>query len=65
MDNDFKVLLQAVIDASGIGKSSLDEVQKVLNKYHLNLTADLNRAELIKTIRHIVPELEKELKKIK
>lgn len=64
MDNDFKVLLQAVIDASGIGKSSLDEVQKVLNKYHLNLTADLNRAELIKTIRHIVPELEKELKKI-
>ena len=64
MDNDFKVLLQAVIDASGIGKSSLDEVQKILNKYHLNLTADLNRAELIKTIRHIVPELEKELKKI-
>ena len=64
MDNDFKVLLQAVIDASGIGKSSLDEVQKVLNKYHLNLTADLNRAELIKTVRHIVPELEKELKKI-
>ena len=38
--NDFKVLLQAVLDSSGIGKSDIAEVQKVLNKYHLNLAAD-------------------------
>jgi len=62
--NDFKVLLQAVLDSSGIGKSDIAEVQKVLNKYHLNLAADLNKAELIKTVKQIVPELEAELKKI-
>ncbi len=64
MDNDFKVLLQAVIDASGIGKSSLDEIQKVLNKYHLNLTADLDKAKLLKTIKQVAPQIEKELKEI-
>ena len=62
--NDFKILLQAVLDSSGIGKSDIAEVQKVLNKYHLNLAADLNKAELIKTVKQIVPELEAELKKI-
>ncbi|MSS09509.1 phage tail tape measure protein [Clostridium sp. WB02_MRS01] len=62
--NDFKVLLQAVLDSSGIGKSDIAEVQKVLNKYHLNLAADLNKAELIKTVKQIVPELEAEIKKI-
>lgn len=62
--NDFKVLLQAVLDSSGIGKSDIAEVQKVLEKYHVNLTADLNKAEIIKTIKQIVPELEAELKKI-
>ena len=62
--NDFKVLLQAVLDSSGIGKSDIAEVQKVLNKYHLNLAADLNKAELIKTVKQIVPEIEAELKKI-
>lgn len=62
--NDFRVLLQAVLDSSGIGKSDIAEVQKVLNKYHLNLAADLNKSELIKTVKQIVPEIEAELKKI-
>lgn len=62
--DEFKVLLQAVLDSSGIGKSDIAEVQKVLEKYHVNLTADLNKAELLKTIKHVIPELEAELKKI-
>ncbi|WP_099467734.1 phage tail tape measure protein [Konateibacter massiliensis] len=62
--DEFKVLLQAVLDSSGIGKSDISEVQKVLDKYHLNLAADLNKAELIKTVKQILPELEAELKKV-
>lgn len=62
-NNDFKVLLQAVLDSSKIGQSDIQEVQKVLSKYHLNLTADLDKAQLLKTVKSIVPELEKELKK--
>lgn len=64
MGEDFKILLQAVLDSSHIGKSDIAEVQKVLSKYHLKLSAELNQAELLKTIKQVVPELEKELKKI-
>lgn len=61
--NDFQLLLQAVLDSSSIGQSDIAKVQKVLNKYHLNLTADLDKAQLLKTVKAIVPELEAELKK--
>lgn len=62
--NDFKILLQAVLDANSIGESDIKKIQKVIEKYHLNLTADLDKAGIISEIKKIVPELEAELKKI-
>lgn len=64
MGDDFKVLLEAILDTDSIGKSDIAKVQKVLDKYHLNLSADLDKAELLKTVKQIVPELERELSKI-
>nr|DAH15319.1 MAG TPA: minor tail protein [Caudoviricetes sp.] len=64
MGDDFKVLLEAILDTDSIGKSDIVKVQKVLDKYHLNLSADLDKAELLKTVKQIVPELERELSKI-
>lgn len=62
--NDFKILLQAVLDANSIEESDIKKIQKVIEKYHLNLTADLDKAGIISEIKKIVPELEAELKKI-
>lgn len=62
--NDFKILLQAVLDANSIRESDIKKIQKVIEKYHLNLTADLDKAGIISEIKKIVPELETELKKI-
>lgn len=64
MGDDFKVLLEAILDTDSIGKSDIAKVQKVLDKYHLNLSADLDKAELLKTVKQIAPELERELSKI-
>ena len=64
MGDDFKVLLEAILDTDSIGKSDIVKVQKVLDKYYLNLSADLDKAELLKTVKQIVPELERELSKI-
>lgn len=64
MGNDYKILLQAILDTTGIGKSDLAPIQKVLDKYPLNLTVDLNKDELLRSIRQIGPELESEFKKI-
>lgn len=62
-NTDFKVLIQAVLDSKSIGKSDIAEIQRVIEKYHLNLTADLNKAEIIKSVRQVIPQLEAELKK--
>lgn len=64
MDNQFQILLKAVLDASNIGESDISRVQKVIDKYTVNLTTDLDKAQLLKTAKAIVPELEAELKKI-
>ena len=64
MNKDFRVLLQAVLDSKSIDKSSITEIQKVLEKYHVNLNADINKVEIIKSVKKIVPELKKELQKI-
>lgn len=64
MTNDFSILLKAVLDSSGIGKSDIDKVQKVLNKHVLNFATDIDKATLLKTVKEIVPEVEAELKKI-
>ena len=62
--NDFKILLQAVLDANSINQSDINKIQKVIEKYHLNLTADLDKAFIITEIKKIVPQLEAELQKI-
>lgn len=62
--NDFKVLLEAVLDANSIKQSDISKIQKVIEKYHLNLTADLDKASIIAEIKKIVPQLEAELQKI-
>ena len=62
--NDFKILLQAVLDSNSIGQSDINKIQKVIDKYHLNLTADLDKATILSEIKKIVPQLETELKKM-
>lgn len=63
-NTDFSVLIKAVLDASSIGKSDITEVQKVISKYTLNLATDIDKAELLKSVKAFIPELETELKKI-
>lgn len=63
-NNDFRVLLQAVLDSNSIGQDDINKIQKVISKYHLNLTADLDKASVVAEIKKIVPQLEAELKKM-
>lgn len=61
--NDFKVLLRAVLDSNSVGRSDIEKIQNVVNKYHVNLTADLDKASMLAEIKKIVPQLEAEIKK--
>ena len=62
--NDFKVLLQAVLDSNSIGQADIAKIQKVIQKYHLNLAVDIDKATIVNDIKKVVPQLEKELKKL-
>lgn len=62
MATDNTILLNAVLDASGISREDIAKVQKILNKYPLKLNTKLNRASLMKQLREIAPSLEAELK---
>lgn len=59
-----KILLQAVLNSKSIRQSDIAKIQKVVDKYHLNLTADIDKAAAIAKVRKLVPQLEAELKKI-
>lgn len=61
---DLKALVKVILDPSGIGKSAIAKIQKVLEKYHLNLSVGLNKAELIKAAKRLVSELKAELNKV-
>lgn len=62
--NNFKVLLQAVLDSNGIGGNDITKIQKIIDKYHINLTTQLDTASMMAEIKKIVPQLESELSKI-
>ena len=62
--NNFEVLIKAILDTSSIGKQDIDKVQKVINKLSVNIAADINKADLIASIKKVIPEIESELKKI-
>ena len=64
MDNQFQVLLQAVLDSSNIGQQDITKVQKVIDKYHINLATELDTASMLAEIKKVVPQLEAELSKI-
>lgn len=61
---DLKALLKVVLDPSGIGKSAIAKVQKVLEKYQLKLSVGLNKAELMEAAKQVIFELKSKLKKV-
>ena len=63
MESNFGILLKTVLDSSGIGGADIKEVQKVVDKYKVNINTDLDKAKLIKSVKDIVPKLEAELQK--
>lgn len=56
--NDFTVLLKTILDNSSIS-TELDKVQKIVEKYHINVTADLDKTKLTAEVRKVISEINK------
>ncbi len=50
MNNDLNVLLKVILDSSGIGKRDISKIQKKLEKYTVNVPAELDTVQLRKSI---------------
>lgn len=58
MNNEFKVVLETVLDKSGVN-TGLKEVQDLLNKYALEITPDLKTISLKNEIKAVSDEFSK------
>lgn len=63
MDENFKILLQAILDTTGIN-TDIEKVKKVVEKHTLNIHTELDKAELIKSVKALMPSIVKDLRKI-
>lgn len=61
--NQLAVVIQTILDEKGV-VNDLPRIQKVLEKYTMNLTAEMDKATLIKSVQSVLPSVIKELRNI-
>lgn len=64
MDNDLSVLLKVILDSSGIGSGDISKIQKILEKYTVNVTAELDKTQLMNSVKQVLPQVIKEISKL-
>lgn len=61
--NQLAVIIQAILDEKGI-VNDIPRIQKILKKYTMNLTAEMDKNALIKSVQSVLPSVIKELRNI-
>lgn len=61
--NQLAVIIQTILDEKGV-VNDLPRIQKVLEKYTMNLTAEMDKNALIKSVQSVLPSVIKELRNI-
>lgn len=63
-NEEFCYILKTVLDTSGIGNTDIPNLQKILDKYTVNVPADLNQEQLIRSVKQVLPQVVKEINKL-
>lgn len=61
--NQLAVIIQAILDEKGI-VNDIPRIQKILKKYTMSLTAEMDKNALIKSVQSVLPSVIKELRNI-
>ena len=64
MNNDPNVLLKVILDSSDIGSSDIAKIQKILDNYTVHINAELDKTQLMNSVKNILPQVIKEINKI-
>lgn len=61
--NQLAVIIQTILDEKGV-VNDIPRIQKVLEKYTMNLAAEMDKKSLIKSVQSVLPSVIKELRNI-
>ena len=64
MNDDLSALLKVILDSSGIGNADISKIEKVLEKYTVNVSAQLDKTQLINSVKTVLPQIIKEISQI-
>ncbi len=64
MNNDPNVLLKVILDSSDIGSSDIAKIQKILDNYTVHINAELDKTQLMNSVKNVLPQVLKEINKI-
>lgn len=60
MDDNLSILIKAILDENGI-KQDIKDLDKIAEKYTLNFKANIDKKELITSIKSVLPQIIKEV----
>lgn len=63
MDNELSALIKVMLDYSNIN-GDMSKMQKVLEKYTMNITTELDTANTVNSVKKVLPQIISELRKI-
>lgn len=63
MDNELSALIKVMLDYSNIS-GDMSKMQKVLEKYAINITTEVDTAKTVRSIKKVLPQIISELRKI-
>lgn len=55
--NDFSVIIKAILDTTDIGKNDINKLQKIVEKYKINIDAKLDTEQMLTTLKKELPNI--------
>ncbi len=59
MDTNSNMQLKVLLDSSGINKKDIAKIQKILNKYTVDVNAQIDQQQLLDSAKAVIPKLKK------
>lgn len=63
VNDQLGIIVQTILDTSGINKGEFDKIQKIAEKYKINITASMDEKQLVNSVKSVLPNIIKEINK--
>ena len=57
VNDQLGIIVQTILDTSGIDKSEFDKIQKIAEKYKINITANMDKKAIYDSVKSVLPQI--------